>query len=795
MTFRAAPPRRRPALPLLLLAACIGAVPSIAAGEDRWEPLGPEGGDMAALVEAPGGRLYAVTAGRALFASDDLDAGWERRGTLPDSPGWLLPDPFVPDRLYLFGIPWRSDDGGATWHAAGDSENPGSLVGVVAFAVDGATVLLDLRDRDSEPDLLRRSTDGGATWETVGSGLPEEGSPRGLAVSDGPPLTVWVTAAEGLFRSLDGGSSFVRVAGLPVGPMSAMAVAASDPRYLYVGFGDGRIARSFDGGAAWGPISRLPGDPQVVALSVDPHDRSIVTAATSGARWISTDAAVSWRRVEIDGEALTASALLFPAAAPGLLLAALPTYAAPPLPGGAVGGVVASLDAGTTWEPASHGLTAAPVDRVAVAPGPSLLVATPSGLLAGRPGGGGAADSLSWGPPEFQLPEVAESPFRTFPAVTATVPAAWPEHLFVDVTLASSESRDGGATWTVRSDGIGCQGRGMPTVAPSDPDSGFLWGGFVHRICQKEDACVLFHWRGADLVCVAGTPRPNAVSALAIDARDADRAWLVTSEEGGLYGTVDGGAHWQRLPDPPFVPTALAAHPLTAGRLLAGSVYGGIWRSDDGGASWRRLRADDPPTVAQRIEEILIDPVEPTRFVARLGGRVVASDDDGRTWAALDAGLPAEAFVFDLALDPASPSTLYAAVAEGGTWRLERTRAPAPCVANRRNLCLGDGGRYRVVLSGRDGEGWARIGQAVRLDPGEAPHLGGFGIGPPPLLDALVEVVGREDGAADVLWLALSANPFTVVVTDTVTGRSRGFRHPAGGAASGGDPEAFPPAP
>src|SRR5262249_19170747 len=83
---------------------------------------------------------------------------------------------------------------------------------------------------------------------------------------------------------------------------------------------------------------------------------------------------------------------------------------------------------------------------------------------------------------------------------------------------------------------------------------------------------------------------------------------------------------------------------------------------------------------------LVIDPVTPSTLYASTfvfatrpqgnpfddgQGIVAKSTDGGETWTVIRAGIPAGAFVRTLAIDPASPSTVYASFSgESGEWRV-----------------------------------------------------------------------------------------------------------------------------
>jgi hypothetical protein len=59
------------------------------AGVDLWTPIGPEGGEVTAVIVEPGtGRVFASTELAGIYRSDDLGATWVRasRGLASLSP-------------------------------------------------------------------------------------------------------------------------------------------------------------------------------------------------------------------------------------------------------------------------------------------------------------------------------------------------------------------------------------------------------------------------------------------------------------------------------------------------------------------------------------------------------------------------------------------------------------------------------------------------------------------------------------------------------------------------------------
>jgi photosystem II stability/assembly factor-like uncharacterized protein len=128
---------------------------------------------------------------------------------------------------------------------------------------------------------------------------------------------------------------------------------------------------------------------------------------------------------------------------------------------------------------------------------------------------------------------------------------------------------------------------------------------------------------------------------------------------------------------------ALTVDPTNARVVYATTGLSGAFKSIDGGASWTPLQVDDTSA------NVAVDPVHPgTIYVAQSSGPVLKSTDGGAHWTV--AARNAANAVFSaskIAVDPARPSRLYAAVfggvrssLDGGaTWR-PTSRLPTPGV-------------------------------------------------------------------------------------------------------------------
>ncbi|MBU0640938.1 MAG: hypothetical protein KKB50_18910 [Planctomycetes bacterium] len=180
------------------------------------------------------------------------------------------------------------------------------------------------------------------------------------------------------------------------------------------------------------------------------------------------------------------------------------------------------------------------------------------------------------------------------------------------------------------------------------------------------------------------------VSAVVCSPSDPNR-FFVAGADGGVWRTTDGGVSWTPLTD--HMPTtalgALALDPTDENVVYAGtgeanyanhSRYGlGLFKSADGGNTWTQLAEE---TFGGRcFSRIVINPPSPQTMYAaitRAGGfpelaaakghpgatgllGIFRSLDAGVSWTQLGNGLP-NLSATDLAMDPANPNVLYAAI-------------------------------------------------------------------------------------------------------------------------------------
>jgi photosystem II stability/assembly factor-like uncharacterized protein len=189
-----------------------------------------------AIARTAAGRIYLLGQSE-LFASDDGGRSFSPiPAMLPAGAAMtVLAVAVEPEEVLLAvidGAPMASEDGGARWQRRAD--------GLGDAPID--TVVLDPevpnRVWAAGADRIYVSDDLGVAWRPIGRSLPEPGtSVRGIA-ADPAATTLVVTTARGMYRSVDGGSTWTLTEGnLPVHLEAGPLVRdPSEPRTLYAAY-------------------------------------------------------------------------------------------------------------------------------------------------------------------------------------------------------------------------------------------------------------------------------------------------------------------------------------------------------------------------------------------------------------------------------------------------------------------------------------------------------------------------------------------------------------------------------
>ena len=739
--------------------------------------------------------------------------------------------------------------GGPVERLVADPAHPGHLYAIV------------------DPDELFRTVDGGRRWLPVRTRRPtsERQWVAHVAVAPSRPATVYAAVGglyeaqpwDGLYRSVDAGSSWERRGDLPV--WDVLAVSTGDPEVLFAaGYPDAELSamvvfRSVDGGAAWQRVLDLPSDAWPHDLVVDPSAAGTVYLATARGLWKSSDGGDTWASAStvVSGEPL--GGLVGLAIAPS---DPQTVYAIGP-------SIYRSDDGGTSWR-----VMAPNPDwcgrRLAVHPRrPETLYLVCSDRLVRSRDGGATWSDLPVGPAGSSpmLWDLAIDPAdarilyvatrsqgvyrsrdggRTWLRVSSGIQRLAVEHLVVDpfagrTLLAATEgtvgpdgrarrwlwrSEDGGSTWRRWLPGLEeAVERIVPD--PRSPGAYFLATGSGLYLRDEPAGALRRVW-------------DRAVSRLAVDGGDPDRLYAVS---GSVYRSRNRGRTWQEtLPLSSGAWSGQTAIELLPDPGRAGRVYTVVedWivgaessfqllRSDDGGKSWRSLGWPDSerlhlvpvpgrPSVLYASTFFSVDggetwqetgfpgpvllavPGDPPTLYAQDADHLLRSRDGGSTWVALAGGAGAPG-ADDLRLDRNQVLVADPAAPER-LYRYDGTGIPSGID---RAQVVGaapirlQGGRFELRAAWRDAGGL--YGGATPA--GLSDRAAAFALVGRRKLVAVAELLDRRSVNGHFWALGASLLPVEVTVTviDRVSGLSEDLAFPRQGAASRVVADALPPLP
>ena len=609
-------------------------------------------------------------------------------------------DPLDPKTMYAHATGlWRSTDSGETWNLV--YPNPSAVKGVkmnsdhsdeliladpdplgtiAAMAIDPATSqVLYVAAGTKESPALFVSRDFGKSWQKQADlpavprrlwvdphsgpnartlfvtsahtiavanrnrvhslALPAEASDISLGFGSSAQPTIYVTSAQGIFVSKDGGMNW-SPSGLPGSGAKVRAIATSlrHPETAYVSYDhltlDGKVwlgvAKTTNSGADW----------QLVWKEADVAAKNVHDA------WITERFGPDWAE----------NPLSLTVAAQDANLA----Y------GTDLGRAMRTDDGGATWVAQysrkvndggwtslgldvtnSYGIHFDPFDSKR-----QFITYTDIGLFRSEDGGVSWTSSTTGVPRDWMNttywivfdPKVrgrmwsVNSWTHDLPR-----PKMWRRNSVLSYKGGVCRSDDGGKTWTQSNSGMDETGATHILLDPNSPvdarvlyvagfgrgvykssDGGRTWSLKNNGITQEQP----FAWRLAQA--------SNGTLYVVIARRSEDGS-IGNAGDGALYRSTDGAEHWQSvaLPEGSNGPNGLAIDPQSPDRLYLAAWAkatgehgdgGGIFLSENGGQSWKQVMEKD-----RHIYDITIDPQDPKVLYA--------AGFESSAWRSVDRGL------------------------------------------------------------------------------------------------------------------------------------------------------------
>jgi photosystem II stability/assembly factor-like uncharacterized protein len=242
-----------------------------------FDPTNPQ------TIYAAGWGLYHDDEGD-VFRSDDGGVTWRALdGVHGKSIRALAMAPSDHNILVIGALDgvFRSPDGGATW-AKMTPENPevlenhASMRNFVSVAVD-----------PQNPDIVYAGTrhlpwktsDGGKTWHNLKDGILDDSDVFSIIVDPKTPSRVYASACSGIYKSDNGADVFHRVQGLPHSAIRTRVLKQDPqrPSIVYAGT-TGGMWKTVDGGSKWTLVTSA--EVVVNDVMIDPRNPERVLIAT-----------------------------------------------------------------------------------------------------------------------------------------------------------------------------------------------------------------------------------------------------------------------------------------------------------------------------------------------------------------------------------------------------------------------------------------------------------------------------------------------------------------------------------
>lgn len=492
-------------------------------------------------------------------------------------------------------------------------------------------------------------------WTPLG---PSGGFVRTIVIDPSNPSTVYAGLDRGgVHKTTDGGDTWTRIGtGLASSSVFSLAVDPRDSAVVYAGTLNG-LFKSRDAGATWSRSDAGLVDPPVRALAIDPATPGRLFAGTGGGVFRSLDGGASWSPFGLQG--LKVTALAIPLSSPSIL------YAGTDFDG------VYRFN-GAAWLHSTQGLTNPQVSGLAVDPFNDMVVyAGCSGLDRKRyPGvlfksvdGGGSWQRADLGLNGGSIFTVVSDPIAPATLYAGTFGA--------DVY----KSVDGGALWLPAGDGLDTHNVQALAIHPTLPSilyAGAYGGGTAGGLFRSHDAAR--SWKSLNPGGVLGT----WVQGIVVDPDRPSTLYVATLNE-GLFRSRDRGISWEPLNDGleklvgdlsiPLQHTSLIRDSARPFNLYTGT-NGGIFKSANR-ETWTEINEGilGPPTHVPAVRVLTVDPNDPRRLFAGVsntpGEAVYRSLDGGRQWHEATQGIPKDAYVLEVEIDPADPETVYASTSLG----------------------------------------------------------------------------------------------------------------------------------
>lgn len=487
---------------------------------------------------------------------------------------------------------------------------------------------------------LYKTVDGAQSWFPLNRGVPGGGEITDIVVNPGDPREVfirkWGAGYFNVYMSLDGGTNWVAQ------PQALLPAVFDGRDHTQFALSANDVFRSVDEGFIWHLAGTIP-DLPIYALAGDTADSKVLYASSPHALYKSTDGGASFMRQEIpiDFTQDAPTTILTDAAAPGTVYVA------------SFAGIWKSVDSGTSWSLAIHGLRGLR-NRNRIVKGLFAVPSSPGALYA-LLGPRLSSRSELYRSDDGAATWVDQGFFGTDSRAFFALAVSSAEILHASDLFGTPgvfRSADGGKSWAAA---VGGMAGPIHGVAFQPGALGGLYAVGTFSTWKSPDGGATWHDLKQQLDFLQVDPfHPGVLEAI---------------QAGGFTTSRDGGHTWSAVQDPPTCelltkivvtprprPTLYALTTTTDQHPCVNNNAPGL-SSTDGGKTWREI-----PEISFGAD-LALDPADLTTLWAIVGARILKSSDGGHSWTD-ESPSTFEGYPLHLAFSPVS-GELYLAVSSG----------------------------------------------------------------------------------------------------------------------------------
>ncbi len=695
---------------------------SSAARFGSWQKVGPNGGDIRAIVVDPADNkhFYFTTLEGQFYTSIDGAASWQMIYNFDRS--LLMFDNIIIDKrdaktIYLGGHRgslkneggfFKSTDGGVTWRESKEMKNQainalfqsslnpdmivaGSVEGVFA-STDSGNSWKKISDEKIMPGLVEvdslaidprntdviyagttyrpyKTTDGGKNWKLISTGMIDDSDVFAIDIDPRNPDHLIASACSGIYESKNAGENWKKIQGIPSTSRRTRDILQhpSKPGYIYAGTTEG-FWMSADDGTTWNLTTSKQVEVNSITVPADEPNKVYVGTNNYGVM-VSNDFGKSFVQTNGGYSTRQTSIIVPDSQIPNRFYAATNNTTT----GG--GFFFVSNDAGATWQASMRNFPPTSIVysilQDAVTP-TTIYLGTINGIYRSLDSG------ASWAAVTAAKPKVTpHRRGRPAPAKTANTAAA--DTVKKTAATAAKKTTKTPAKKSTTAVAKSAEPKPAPKVAAltgkinalistGDGKNG-MWAATDIGLFRTYSLST-----GWERITFPETLNAQALT-MAVSPKDPQTIWVGTAKSGVLF-SHDGGVTWQQeksiTTDYPI--SHIEADPNDANRVYIGTKQT-FFMTLDGGEKWERRGGGLP---GGDYNSIVINPNNPDEIFAASAQEnrdgLFHTLDGGKRWERVDSSsqnLPSRR-IWALSFDPRNPNLLLVGSHSSGIYRIER---------------------------------------------------------------------------------------------------------------------------